>query len=74
MLLVCNDRAGVRTLIEHLEAEPVPASQLRLVRMRGRDGLSLVALHASRSVAPGARGARARHRSPPPLQLHPEAA
>lgn len=73
MLPVCNDRAGVRTLIEHLRPEPAPASQLRLVRMRGRDGLSLDALHASAAWRQ-AREALARVSSPPPLQLHPDSA
>ena len=61
MLPVCNDRAGVRTLVERLEVEPAPASQLRLVRMRGRDGLSIEELHAARCLARGARVAGARH-------------
>jgi len=73
MLPVCNDRAGVRTLIEHLDAEPAPASQLRLVRMRGRDGMSLQELHA----APAWQQARellARVMAPPALQLHSDSA
>jgi beta-N-acetylhexosaminidase len=69
MLPVCNDRAGVRVLIEELAVEPAPASQLRLVRMRGRDGMNLEELHA----APAWHEARqmlARAMAPPTLQLH----
>jgi beta-N-acetylhexosaminidase len=69
MLPVCNNRAGVVTLIEELDPEPAPASQLRLVRMRGRDGMSVQALH----TAPAwqrSRAALARIMAPPPLQLH----
>jgi beta-N-acetylhexosaminidase len=40
MLLVCNNRVGVVTLLEQLDVEPEPASRLRLVRMHGRDGVS----------------------------------
>lgn len=36
MLPVCNSRASVIELVEHLEAEPAPASRLRLVRLHGR--------------------------------------
>ncbi len=38
MLLVCNDRAAVVSLLNRLKGEPEPASQVRIVRMRGRDG------------------------------------
>jgi beta-N-acetylhexosaminidase len=69
MLLACNDRAGVRVLIEELACEPAPASQLRLVRMRGRDGMSLEELHAS-AAWQEARQVLARAMAPPPLQLH----
>jgi beta-N-acetylhexosaminidase len=47
MLVVCNDRPGVVKLLDDLDVEPEPQSQLRLVRMRGRDGLSLDELFAS---------------------------
>jgi beta-N-acetylhexosaminidase len=69
MLPVCNDRAGVRTLIAQLDTEPVPASQLRLVRMRGRAGMSFQALHAALAWQES-RAALARVMTPPPLQLH----
>jgi beta-N-acetylhexosaminidase len=69
MLPVCNDRAGVRTLIAQLDPEPAPASQLRLVRMRGRDGMSFQALHSALAWQQS-REALARVMTPPPLQLH----
>jgi beta-N-acetylhexosaminidase len=47
MLLVCNDRAAVLTLLERLAVQPEPASQLRLVRLRGRDGVARAELSAS---------------------------
>lgn len=47
MLVVCNDRKAVVTLLDRLDVQPEPTSQLRLVRMRGRDGLSRDALLAS---------------------------
>jgi len=47
MLPVCNDRAGVLTLLRDLELDPAPASQLRLVRLRGREALTPQALLAS---------------------------
>ena len=40
MLPVCNNRAGVVTLLDRLDVEPEPASRLRLVRMHGKDGVS----------------------------------
>jgi beta-N-acetylhexosaminidase len=39
MLPVCNNRAGVVTLLDRLNVEPAPASRLRLVRMHGKDGV-----------------------------------
>ena len=47
MLLVCNDRAAVTAVLDHLDVQPEPASQLRLVRMRGRDGMPRETLLAS---------------------------
>lgn len=38
MLLVCNDRSAVVSLLDRLKVAPEPASQVRIVRMRGRDG------------------------------------
>src|SRR5450755_3764295 len=66
MLPVCNDRAGVHTLIKRLDVEPAPASQLRLVRMRGRDGMSIEELHAAPAWQQ-ARETLARVMSPPAL-------
>jgi beta-N-acetylhexosaminidase len=73
MLPVCNNRAGVRTLIEQLEPEPAPVSQLRLVRMRGRDGLSVEALQTAPAWQQS-REALARVMAPPALQLHSDRA
>jgi beta-N-acetylhexosaminidase len=39
MLPVCNNRAGVVTLLDHLNVEPEPTSRIRLVRMHGKDGV-----------------------------------
>lgn len=47
VLPVCNNPAGVVTLLDQLKVEPEPASQLRIVRMRGRESLSREALMAS---------------------------
>jgi hypothetical protein len=47
MLPVCNNRASVMELIEHLDAEPQPASSLRLVRLHGRAGTVRSGLQAS---------------------------
>src|SRR5437868_297882 len=47
MLPVCNNRASVIELLEHLDAEPQPASSLRLVRLRGRASPARAALEAS---------------------------
>jgi beta-N-acetylhexosaminidase len=47
MLPVCNDRPAVVTLLDRLRVELEPASALRIVRMRGRDGISPDALQAS---------------------------
>jgi beta-N-acetylhexosaminidase len=70
MLLACNDRAGAAMLIERLHPEPAPASQLRLVRMRGRESMSLQTLHATPTWLE-AREALARVMAPPALQLQP---
>lgn len=44
---VCNDRAGVIGLLQRLEVEIDPTSQLRLIRMRGRRQHSFENLSAS---------------------------
>jgi beta-N-acetylhexosaminidase len=68
MLPVCNDRAGVLALVARLALEPAPASQLRLVRMRAREGMSVAALQASLPWQQS-RDALARAVAPPALQL-----
>jgi beta-N-acetylhexosaminidase len=47
VLLVCNDRPGVEVLLDKLNVELDPASQLRLIRMRGRKQLVFETLVAS---------------------------
>jgi len=47
LLPVCNDRAGVQRLLGELQVQPDPASQLRLVRMRGRKQVEFENLAAS---------------------------
>jgi beta-N-acetylhexosaminidase len=47
VLPVCNDRPGVEWLLQRLQVPIDPASQLRLVRMRGRRPYSFETLHAS---------------------------
>jgi beta-N-acetylhexosaminidase len=47
ILPVCNDRGSVATLLDRLPMKPGPASQMRLLRMRGRDGQDRAALEAS---------------------------
>jgi len=47
MLPVCNDRPSVETLLDRLGVEPEPASQMRLVRLHGRDGMTREQLKAT---------------------------
>jgi beta-N-acetylhexosaminidase len=47
MLLVCNDPASRSQALAGLKTSPDPASQLRLIRMRGRERQSPEALRAS---------------------------
>ncbi|HEY6453085.1 MAG TPA: beta-N-acetylhexosaminidase, partial [Steroidobacteraceae bacterium] len=47
VLPVCNDRAGVQRLLDELEQRIDPASQLRLIRMRGRRYAGFETLEAS---------------------------
>jgi beta-N-acetylhexosaminidase len=47
MLLVCNDPASRSRALSGLKASPDPASQLRLVRMRGQDRMSRAELRNS---------------------------
>jgi beta-N-acetylhexosaminidase len=68
MVLICNSRPGVVTVLERLDVEPEPASHLRLVRMRGRESLSREALMAS-SQWRECREYLARCAAPPALDL-----
>ena len=65
VLPVCNDRPGVERLLERLKLEIDPASQLRLVRMRGRRHDSFETLSAS-AAWQSAREWLIRSASPPP--------
>ena len=47
MLPVCNNRASVIELLDHLDVEPQPASSVRLVRLHGRPGPDRAELEAS---------------------------
>jgi beta-N-acetylhexosaminidase len=73
VLPVCNDRAAVVSLLDGLDVEPQPASQLRIVRMRGRDGLPWDELTRT-SEWNEAQTALARCAAVPDLTLRPGAA
>jgi beta-N-acetylhexosaminidase len=47
VLPVCNRRASVIELLDGMKSLPAPASQLRLLRMRGKDAPDRAALMAS---------------------------
>jgi len=47
MVLICNSRPSVVAVLDKLAVEPEPASHMRLVRMRGRDGVPRDELMAS---------------------------
>jgi beta-N-acetylhexosaminidase len=68
VLPVCNNPAGVVTLLNQLKIEPEPASQLRIVRMRGREALSREALMASQAWR-SSQEALARSAAAPALNL-----
>jgi beta-N-acetylhexosaminidase len=65
VLPVCNDRAGAERLLERLKVQIDPASQLRLVRMRGRRQYRFETLAAS-TAWQSAREWLIRSASPPP--------
>jgi beta-N-acetylhexosaminidase len=65
VLPVCNDRAGAERLLERLKVQIDPASQLRLVRMRGRRQYRFETLAAS-AAWQSAREWLIRSASPPP--------
>jgi beta-N-acetylhexosaminidase len=68
MVLICNSRPSVVTVLERLDIDPEPASHLRLVRMRGRDGMARDALLASAQWHE-CRAQLARCSAPPALKL-----
>jgi beta-N-acetylhexosaminidase len=68
MLPVCNNRASVVELLDHLDLEPQPASRLRLVRLHGRPAPDRAQLLASPEWA-RARGVLAASDAAPPLTL-----
>lgn len=68
MVLICNSRPSVVTVLDQLKAEPEPASHMRLVRMRGRDGMPREQLHASDEWRE-CRELLARCAAPPALKL-----
>jgi beta-N-acetylhexosaminidase len=70
MLPVCNNRASVVELLDHLDLEPQPASRLRLVRLHGRAAPDRAQLLASPEWA-RAREALAASDAAPPLTLQP---
>ncbi len=74
VLPVCNDRPGAERLLDRLQSRIDPASQLRLVRMRGRSQLRFENLAAS-AAWQSAREWLLRSASPPPeLTFSPEGA
>jgi beta-N-acetylhexosaminidase len=68
VLPVCNRRASVIELIDGLKSLPGPASQMRLLRMRGRDAPDRAALQGSSEYRQG-REWLARCGRPPELVL-----
>lgn len=68
VLPVCNRRASVIELIDGLKSQPGPASQMRVLRMRGREAPDREALLASREYQQ-ARDWLARCGRPPELVL-----
>ncbi len=68
MLLVCNSRPSVEILLADFVAPADPASSLRRVRLRGRDGLPRAELHASLAWQASQR-ALALCKAPPALKL-----
>jgi beta-N-acetylhexosaminidase len=68
ILPVCNNRASVLTLLDGLPVKPGPASQLRILRMRGKETPDRSALLASAAHAE-CRDWLARCGRPPELRL-----
>jgi len=71
MLPVCNNRAGVIELLDHLDVEPQPASSMRLVRLHGRASPDRTQLEAS-AAWQRARELLAQSAAPPALTLDAE--
>lgn len=72
MLPVCNDRPAVVSLLDRLHVAPDPVSQVRVVRMRGRDGRAWDELTGS-SDWHDAQALLARTAAAPALHLSPGA-
>jgi len=68
MVLICNSRPSVVTVLDQLDFDPEPTSHMRLVRMRGRDGLGREELEASAQWRT-CREQLARYAAPPSLKL-----
>lgn len=68
VLPVCNRRASVVELLDGLRHKPGPASQLRILRMRGRDAVDRQGLTATREYSE-CRDWLARCERPPELVL-----
>jgi beta-N-acetylhexosaminidase len=68
MLPVCNNRASVIELLEHLDVEPQPTSSMRLVRLHGRASPGYAELTASGEWL-RARELLAQSAAAPPLTL-----
>ena len=68
MVLICNSRPSVVTALDRLDVDPEPASHVRLVRMRGRDGVARAELEVSTHWL-AAREQLARCTAPPALKL-----
>ena len=48
MVLACNNQSMVAKMLDHLDKEPDPASQARLIRMHGRGDIDLKRLRRNR--------------------------
>ena len=68
MVLICNDRPAALRALDGLRVSPQPASHLRLVRMRGREGMQRADLLASAEWR-ACQDALARCTAPPALKL-----
>jgi beta-N-acetylhexosaminidase len=68
MVLICNDRPAALRVLDGLRVAAQPASHLRLVRMRGRDGMQRTELLASAEWR-ACQDALTRCAAPPALKL-----